>query len=149
MLMHIRQATLNELELIAPLFDAYRQFYGQPTDIDAAMLFLSERFLKDQSVIFLATHTNGNAVGFTQLFPSFSSVSMARTFILNDLYVVPEARRGGVGSQLLAAAALYARMAGAIRLTLSTAIDNSDAKALYVSQGWKQDEAFDVFHLAL
>jgi GNAT superfamily N-acetyltransferase len=149
MLMHIRQATLNELELIATLFDAYRQFYGQPTDIDAAMLFLSERFLKDQSVIFLATHTNGNAVGFTQLFPSFSSVSMARTFILNDLYVVPEARRGGVGSQLLAAAALYARMAGAIRLTLSTAIDNSDAKALYVSQGWKQDEAFDVFHLAL
>ncbi len=149
MTMHIRRAVVTELELVALLFDDYRQFYGQPTDIDAARLFLSERFRNDESVIFLATQTNGSAVGFTQLFPSFSTVSMARTFVLNDLYVIPGARRGGVGAQLLAAAAQYARMAGAIRLTLSTAIDNSDAKALYVSQGWKQDEAFDVFHLTL
>lgn len=146
---HIQQATINSLDLVAPLFDAYRQFYGKPTDIDAARLFLSERCRNDQSVILLAYTANGVAVGFTQLFPSFSSVSMAQTFILNDLYVEPGSRRGGVGAQLLEAAALHARMAGAIRVTLSTAIDNSSAKALYLSQGWKQDEVFDVFHLSL
>jgi GNAT superfamily N-acetyltransferase len=147
--MHIQQATIDDLNLIAPLFDTYRQFYGKPTDIDAARAFLSERFKNDQSVIFLANTANGDPVGFTQLFPSFSSVSMSRTFILNDLFVAPPARRCGVGARLLAAAAHYARMAGAIRVTLSTAIDNSSAKALYLTQGWKQDEAFDVFHLAL
>jgi GNAT superfamily N-acetyltransferase len=147
--MHIHQATISDLDRIAPLFDAYRQFYGKPTDTEAARLFLSERFRNDQSVIFLANSANGDAVGFTQLFPSFSSVSMAPTFILNDLFVTPGARRGGVGAQLLGAAAQYGRATGALRITLSTAIDNNSAKALYLSQGWQQDTAFDVFHLVL
>lgn len=145
----IHQATISDLHQVAPLFDSYRQFYEKPSDLEAARVFLSERFKNDQSIIFLANTISGEAVGFTQLFPSFSSVSMARTFILNDLFVVPGARRGGVGTRLLAAAVQYGRAAGALRITLSTAIDNNNAKALYLSQGWKQDEAFDVFHLAL
>jgi GNAT superfamily N-acetyltransferase len=147
--MQIHQATISDLHQVAPLFDSYRQFYEKPSDLEAARVFLSERFKNDQSIIFLANTISGEAVGFTQLFPSFSSVSMARTFILNDLFVVPGARRGGVGTRLLAAAVQYGRAAGALRITLSTAIDNNNAKALYLSQGWKQDEAFDVFHLAL
>lgn len=116
----------------------------------AARQFLYERFKNYQSVIFIALEENGDGVGFTQLFPSFSSVSMERTFILNDLYVAPGARRGGVATKLLDAAARYGRSAGAIRLTLSTVLDNDSAKALYLlSQGWKQDEVFCVFHLGL
>ena len=147
--MHIHQATIEDIDTIARLFDGYRQFYGKPTDLKAARQFLYERFKNHQSVIFIANAENGDGVGFTQLFPSFSSVSMERTFILNDLYVAPSTRRGGVAAKLLDAAAQYGRAVGAIRLTLSTGIENNSAKALYLSQGWKQDEAFHVFHLGL
>ena len=147
--MHIHQATIKDIDRIAPLLDGYRQFYGKPTDLKAARQFLYERFKNCQSVIFIANTENGDGVGFTQLFPSFSSVSMERTFILNDLYVAPSTRRGGVAAKLLDAAAQYGRAVGAIRLTLSTGIENNSAKALYLSQGWKQDEAFHVFHLGL
>jgi GNAT superfamily N-acetyltransferase len=147
--MHIHQATIKDIDRIAPLFDGYRQFYGKPTDLKAARQFLYERFKNYQSVIFVANAENGDGVGFAQLFPSFSSVSMERTFILNDLYVAPSARRSGVAAKLLDAATQYGRSVGAIRITLSTGMENNSAKALYLSQGWKQDEAFHVFHLGL
>ena len=147
--MPIHQATIEDIDRIAPLFDGYRQFYGKPTDLKAARQFLYERFRNYQSVIFIANAENGDGVGFAQLFPSFSSVSMERTFILNDLYVAPSARRSGVAAKLLDAATQYGRSVGAIRITLSTGMENNSAKALYLSQGWKQDEAFHVFHLGL
>ena len=147
--MPIHQATIEDIDRIAPLFDGYRQFYGKPTDLKAARQFLYERFRNYQSVIFIANAENGDGVGFAQLFPSFSSVSMERTFILNDLYVAPSARRSGVAAKLLDAATQYGRSVGAIRITLSTGMENDSAKALYLSRGWKQDEAFHVFHLGL
>jgi L-amino acid N-acyltransferase YncA len=98
----VRQATIFDLDLIAPLFDAYRQFYRKPSDLGLARRFLLERFQHNQSIVLLALQRDGSAIGFTQLFPSFSSVSAARIFILNDLYVRPEGRRKRVGSLLLA-----------------------------------------------
>jgi GNAT superfamily N-acetyltransferase len=97
----------------------------------------------------LLDDADGRASGFTQLYPSFSSVSMARIFILNDLFVVPEAGRSGVARRLLDAAARHACEAGAIRLSLSTALTNTAAQALYASAGWQPDDVFSVYHLAL
>ena len=99
----VRQAVFADLEALAPLFDGYRQFYGRTPDLPAARAFLSDRFEHGESVVFIA-HAAAAPVGFTQLYPSFSSVSLARTFILNDLFVVAGQRRGGVGSALLRAA---------------------------------------------
>ena len=146
---HTRQASVADIALLAPLFDAYRVFYGKSSDLAVARSFLLERFQHNQSVLFIALRSNGEALGFTQLYPSFSSVSVARTFILNDLYVVPEARRSGVAAKLLEAAANYGRTHGAIRLSLSTAIDNEMAQALYVSQGWVRDTKFYAYSLPL
>lgn len=145
----IRQATVADLDRLAPLFDAYRQFYGKPADPALARDFLLERFRHNQSVLFLAVDGNGAGLGFTQLYPSFSSVSVARTFILNDLYVSPPARRSGVGAGLLQAAADYGRAVGASRLSLSTAVDNDFAQALYATQGWVRDTQFHAYTLAL
>src|SRR5690554_7423307 len=89
-----RQAVLADLEKIVPLFDGYRQFYDQPSDEAAVRGFLRKRFEQRDSVLFVA-EVEGRAVGFTQLYPTFSSVSMARTFVLNDLFVSPEARKSG------------------------------------------------------
>lgn len=140
---------LADLELIAPLFDAYRQFYQQTPDLALAREFLRERLEHDQSVIFLALRPDGTAAGFTQLFPSFSSASAQRIFILNDLFVDPAARRSGVGQLLLRAAAEFGRSTGAVRLTLSTAHTNTPAQSLYEAQGWRRDEVFRSYHLPL
>jgi GNAT superfamily N-acetyltransferase len=144
----IRQATVEDLDLIVPLFDAYRQFYRQPSEPERARQFLLERFEHNQSVIFLAFERTA-AIGFTQLYPSFSSGAMARTFILNDLFVTPEARRRRVASALLRRAAEHARRVHALRLTLSTAVTNTAARAVYEALGWKQDVAFCVYQLDL
>ena len=97
------------------------------------------------SSIFLA-HAAGEPAGFTQLYPSFSSVSLARTFVLNDLFVVASQRRTGVGSRLLRAATDHARALGAVRLTLNTDIQNTSAQAVYEARGWKRDREYFVYH---
>ncbi|MCL4770769.1 MAG: GNAT family N-acetyltransferase [Burkholderiaceae bacterium] len=144
-----RQANVADLEQIAPLFNTYRMFYGKSSDLALARSFLLERFQHNQSIIFLALRDDGTAVGFTQLYPSFSSVSAGRIFILNDLFVVPEARRSRVAAQLLTAAANHGRAVGAIRLSLSTATTNEAAQALYSSEGWVRDTGFYEYSLAL
>lgn len=133
----------EQVGLVAPLFDAYRQFYGQPPDLDGARRFLAERLGRGESVI-LALVEGGRALGFTQLYPSFSSVSMRQIWILNDLYVAEDARRRGVGVRLLRAARDHARQTGAVRLALSTAVTNTKAQALYERDGWRRDDEF--FH---
>ncbi|MEA5416405.1 GNAT family N-acetyltransferase [Synechococcus sp. BA-132 BA5] len=144
----VRQATSADLAALVPLFDGYRQFYGQPSERDRVREFLNERLTQGDSVLFIA-EAAGRAVGFTQLYPSFSSISMARIFILNDLFVVPEARRSGVARRLLEAAVGRGREAGAIRLSLSTALTNAAAQALYASAGWERDVVFGMNHYPL
>ncbi len=144
----VRQAGLADLDTLVALFDGYRQFYGRASDPTAARDFLRARFDHGESVLFVA-HEGDTALGFTQLYPSFSSVSLARVFVLNDLFVREQARRKGVASKLMSAAADYAKSLGAVRLMLSTATDNEAAQALYRSAGWKRDEQFFVYQLAL
>lgn len=136
--MKIVQASFLSLELLIPLFDGYRVFYKQVSNLEAARVFLTERFQENDSVIFLALASGGTRLGFTQLYPSFSSVSMQRTYILNDLYVTSEARKKGIGEALMEAAKQFVITEGSKGLTLETAIDNP-AQKLYKRLGWKKD----------
>ena len=130
---------------LADLFDEYRVFYGQPRDRIGAEAFIGERVARGESVIFLArASVDGETVplGFTQLYPSFSSVSMKRLWILNDLFVRPVARRSGVARALLDRATQLARDTGARGVILETTMDNHEAQALYDSYGYKKDTEF-------
>jgi len=133
----ITRAHIEDLELIAPLFDAYRVFYKQASDIELAKYFLSNRLLKKESVIFLAKEEN-RPVGFTQLYKTFSSVSAEHSWILNDLYVLDEFRSQGVGERLLKRAQKFALDDESKGLALETASDNP-AQKLYEKLGWKKD----------
>jgi len=136
----IRRAGPSDLTAIAPLFDAYRQFYEQPADLRASARFLAERLERNESVVFVAERA-GKAVGFIQLYPLFSSVSLGRVYLLNDLFVTPEARRTRVGADLLDAARRWAEGERVHYLELSTAVDNP-AQRLYEACGWQQDREF-------
>ncbi len=144
----VRQAVLSDLEALVPLFDDYRQFYGCESNVVAIREFLLSRYNHGESVLFIA-HINEEPIGFVQLYPSYSSVSLARTYILNDLFVSEGARRSGVAAKLISAAVGFAKSVGAIRVTLSTAITNDSAQALYRSAGWQRDEQFFVYHYVI
>ena len=133
----IKRATLDDLDAVVPLFDAYRRFYEQPTDEARGRDFLTARINANESVILLATDGD-RAIGFTQLYPMFSSVRTGRLWVLNDLYVDAGARRSGAGRALLDAAADFARNDGAVGIVLETTRDNATARALYRNAGWEE-----------
>lgn len=135
--MTIKKASIADLERIVPLFDAYRVFYKQPSDEESARNFLKERFSKNETVIFIALE-NEEPIGFTQLYKTFSSVSLQPSYILNDLFVSPNHRKKGVGEALLNQAKLHCQEIGFKGLALETAVDNP-AQKLYERLDWKND----------
>ena len=145
----IIQAGLEHLDALTPLFDGYRRFYRQSADVAGAQDFLHDRLRKRDSVILLALDEASVPLGFTQLYPSFSSVRMRPLWILNDLFVAPEARGRGVGRRLMEAARVRAQEAGMVALSLATEKNNTTAKALYEALGYELDEAFDYYELPL
>ena len=124
---------------IALLLDLYRVFYGQTSDVEAATKFLEERVSKNEAIIFIA-YIDEEPAGFTQLYTSYSSVSLQPLFILNDLYVLKKHRRSGMGEALLNKAKEFCRAMNYKGLALETATDNT-AQELYEKLGWKKDTA--------
>ncbi len=136
--MTIVQATINNLDALTEVFDLYRRFYHQPSDLDGARSFLNDRLSKKESVVFMAFDDN-KAIGFVQLYPSFSSVSMQQTWVLNDLYVKETGRGKGFGEALLRRAIAFAEEAGAKGVLLETGKDNVTAQRLYEKIGFVQE----------
>lgn len=148
MTLTIRQASASDADAIAPLFDAYRQFYQQAPALELARTFIRNRLEQHQSVIFVA-EDNARIRGFCQLYPTFCSVEAAPIFTLYDLFVTPAQRCSGAGRQLMQAAESYALASGAVRLDLTTAKDNRRAQSLYESLGWVRDEVFFAYNKAV
>ena len=140
--MQTRLATISDLEVVASLFDAYRQFYGQAPDLALAKRFICERMENHESVILLASNAAQQVIGFCQLYPSFCSVEAKPIYALYDLFVVPDARRTGAGRVLLVAAEQLAREHGKARMDLTTAKTNVAAQTAYESLGWVRDDVF-------
>jgi len=137
----IKEATLNDVEALVPLFDAYRIFYKQASDTGGATKFLKERLTNKQSIIFIA-FINSEAIGFTQLYPIYSSISMTNAWLLNDLFVDQKARQKGVAALLLNKAKEHGRRTNSKRLLLETSVDNFTAQALYEKNGWLKETDF-------
>lgn len=146
----VRQATPDDLEAVAQLFDQYRQFYRRASDLAAARAFIGSRLQNGDSIIFVVQAEPGGAVvGFTQLYPLFASLAIGRAFVLNDLFVSPVARGLGLGRQLLDRAARYGRDTGAKYLELSTETTNAAAQRLYEKIGWVRETGFLHYSLDL
>ncbi len=141
-IINIHNAENSDIYDLVILFDFYRVFYKQKSNLGGAKIFLEERIKNKESIIFIA-YFNGRPAGFTQLYPSFSSVSMEKLYILNDLFVHPDYRGKSIGKALLKHAQNLAIDKKYKGLALATTKDNSSQK-LYEKMGWIKDE--DFFH---
>jgi ribosomal protein S18 acetylase RimI-like enzyme len=144
----IRRAAMEDVDRVAPLFDGYRGFYGKPSDVPAAREFLAARLSANESIVLIAT-AGDEVAGFAQLYRSFSSVSLGRVAILNDLFVVPAWRGRGVGARLLDAVERESRERGAIRVELATGKGNDVAHRLYEGRGYVVEREFVQLSLVL
>ncbi|MBU8878693.1 GNAT family N-acetyltransferase [Bacillus sp. FJAT-29790] len=142
--MTIQKATLNDLDALTELFDLYRVFYQQKSNLIGAKEFLKERLINEESVVFIAFDED-NPVGFVQLYPSFSSVSMKRIWVLNDLYVRESARKKGLGEKLLKKAIDFAEETGAKGVLLETGKENTTAQRLYDKIGFMRESNYYYF----
>lgn len=142
----VKQASLTELPLLTTLFDQYRQFYKQPSQPLDCAEFLKQRMTLNESILFLATQ-DATAVGFIQLYPSFSSIGLRKLLILNDLFVAADFRKKGIAQLLINSCTEWAKEEGYRGLTLKTAKENFEAQNLYKKLGWIKDEKFDSYQL--
>jgi GNAT superfamily N-acetyltransferase len=146
--MNVRLATITDLNEISLLFDKYRVFYRQLSNIDQSTAFVRERFLIQQSWI-LVVEQEGRLVGFSQLYPMFSSVSVHRLMVLNDLFVASEKRGTGLGRALISASQRLAKEMGFETMTIATEKGNAKARQLYPEIGFKEDSNFIHYTMTL
>ncbi|MBO0355603.1 GNAT family N-acetyltransferase [Muricauda ruestringensis] len=135
--MEIKRIKKSESHLVIGLFDKYRVFYKQEPDLALAKEFIQARLNNDESIIFVAIK-EGQPVGFTQLYPKYSSVRTTLNWILNDLYVETRYRKMGVGEKLISTAMDFAQKRGSKFVELSTAVDNIIAQGLYERIGFQK-----------
>ena len=148
--MRIVQATLEHLDQLTPLFVKYREFYGELPYPDSSRKFLETRLRRKESVIYLAMPDDEDKIlGFCQLYPSYSSLSLKRVWILNDIYVTEEARRQLVADRLLQTAKKMAKETNAVRMRVSTNADNEVAQKVYESIGFHEDSQFKNYILPI
>ena len=146
-MIHIREASGDDLPALGRLFDEYRQFYRLPGDLEKANAYLKARLASHESMVLVAADDAQGLVGFTQLYPTWCSLLAGPVYVLYDLYVAPQARRRGVGRALIHAATERGRHERKLRMSLSTAKTNLGAQSLYESLGWERDEEFYVYNL--
>lgn len=141
----IRRATLNDVSELTGLVEQYRAFYKQEAN-PGTEKYLTDRLTNDESIVFVA-EDQGTLVGFAQIYPTFSTVSLSEIWLLNDLFVDPANRGKGIANSIIETAETAARAAGATRIWLRTAHTNTPAQALYEARGWVQDEVFRRYDL--
>jgi len=147
--MKIIKATSEHLNSLSELFDLYRQFYKQKSDTAGAKIFLSDRISKNESEIFICSDEEDNQMGFTQLYPYFTSVGMKQAWILNDLFVKEEFRKRGVAEALIHAVKKFASETGAAYVMLETHISNDAAYRLYERTGFIKDNDHFYYYLEI
>lgn len=138
--MDIRLIEQGDAALLVPVFDAYRQFYEQPSDEVGALAYLKERLAANDCFGGVAVDEDGRAAGFGLVYPTFSSVRMKPVWVLNDFFVVPGERSTGLASRLMVRLFALAEDRGISQISLITHETNARAQAHYRKMGWKQSE---------
>ena len=145
---NVKRANKNDANMIGEVFNLYRVFYKQDSNVEIAQKYIAERLRNNESVIFFA-EDNGKCIGFTQLYPTFDSVNVRQKIVLYDLFVKEEYRRKGFAKLLMNAARDYASQNKFGSIELSTNRANLPGQTLYESLGYIRDSEFYTYDLEI
>lgn len=146
--LHIRQATIEDLPKLVPIFDSYREYFKHPKDPSKVESFLYEKFEHLESVIFVAEQER-EVIGFAQLYPIFSSLSLQRVWLLNDFYISEKYRNRGIGKQLFAKVKEFTLLTKSKGIELSVEHSNKEAWHFWERQGFRIDNEFRYYFYKL
>jgi GNAT superfamily N-acetyltransferase len=146
--MKIRAATSGDLDAIAPLFDAYRQFFTGRPDLAVSRQFLGERLERGDSVV-LAAFDGDTAMGFLQLYPLFSSWYAKRQWFLSDLYVTETYRARGTGRALVEACVDYAKAVDSRSILVEIPFSEPHLVRFYTQLNFCKDDVFELYRCKL
>ena len=144
----IYKATPADANIIGPVFDLYRIFYKQKSNIKEACRYIKARLEANESIIFFIKDKE-RCVGFTQLYPTFDSVNLRKKIVLYDLYICEDYRRKGNGKILMDAAKDYAQLNKFGSIELSTNKGNIQGQSLYEALGYIRDQEFYSYDLEI
>ncbi|MBV7506694.1 GNAT family N-acetyltransferase [Bacillus sp. sid0103] len=142
----VRQATIEDLPKLVPIFDSYREYFKHPKNPSKVENFLYEKFEHLESVIFIAEQES-EVIGFAQLYPIFSSLSLQRVWLLNDFYIAEDCRNRGIGKQLFAKVKEFTLLTKSKGIELSVEHSNERAWHFWEKQGFKIDNEFRYYFL--
>ncbi len=143
--MNFRKALLGDIESLTILFNDYRIFYDQESNLEGSKQFLKERLLNSESEIFVYQDIDDKLLGFVQLYPIFSSTRMKKLWLLNDLFVNPNYRGKGISVELINCAKNLSKETNSAGLILETAKSNVIGNNLYPKTGFKLDEQHNYY----
>ncbi len=147
--MNIKQISIADLDDLVPLFNQYMVFYNQPSKPNKYREYLNHRLNNDEATVYIAYSLDGDPVGFVLNYHTFSSVSLGKVIVLNDLFVALEHRKQGIANKLIDCSFNLAKNTGSIRVDLATAKDNFSAQALYEKIGFVKDAEYFSYSLAI
>ncbi len=147
--MNIKNISIKELDDLVELFDQYMVFYKQPSAPDKYRKYLNKRLINNEASVFIAYGLDNEPVGFVLNYHTFSSVSLGKVLVLNDLFVLPSHRKQGFANSLINNAILLAKKTGSVRVDLGTAKDNFSAQALYEKIGFVKDTEYFSYSIAV
>ena len=147
----IRKATIQDLDQLTTLFDQYLLFYKRPSNVEKHKSYLKERLENNEAIIFMAfdDESTDKAIGFTLIYPTFSSILLNKILILNDLYVDSTIRNKGTGEQLILKTVELAKELNIKLVRLRTAKNNIVAQGLYHKMGFVRDELVYTYDLTV
>lgn len=128
---------------LGELFDSYRQFFTGRPDLERSRAFVRERLRAGDSIFFVAVE-DGDAIGFVQLYPIWSSWHCKRIWFLSDLYVAESARKAGAGSALIERVKAYARETNASSVMVELPKGEPSLYDFYARLGFAADALFDL-----
>jgi GNAT superfamily N-acetyltransferase len=144
----LRPATDADVPTILALIRGIAEYERLSHEVEATEALLREHGFGRQPVYeAILAERDGRAVGFALYFFSFSTFKARPTLYLEDLFVVPEERRGGIGSRLLTRLAQIAVERHCGRMEWSVLDWNTPARDLYFKLGAQAMDEWTVFRM--
>jgi ribosomal protein S18 acetylase RimI-like enzyme len=137
----VRRSTESDTDALLPLVEAYVvDFYKRPHPGRGKLRDLVIKLARGEGGVQFVADSGGGLVGFATLYFTFSTLEAEPVAIMNDLYVVEDARGSSAARDLFQACRAESKARGCAYMTWETAPDNHRAQAFYARMGGVRED---------